>query len=189
MRRYSDFLALYKHLVAQYEGTIVPPPPPKDAMGTGLMKFKSGGEEITPFIERRGAALGRFIARVAAHPTLAGDEVLKLFLTTEGKLPKPKATGAGLLAKLTGYTESDEFFDSKVREMDVLESELKKMHAAAEGLVSRRKELATSTVAFAEAFGGLAEAEEMPSLTRAMHQLSDVEAKVAKLHSKQVRSD
>lgn len=189
MRRYSDFLTLYKHLVAAYPGIIIAPPPPKDAMGTGMMKFKSSGEEITPFIERRAAALDRYMSRISSHAVIQQDSVLSLFLTTEGKLPKPKSAAGGLMTKLASYTESEDWFDDKVREIDTLDAELKKMHAAAETLVTKRKDLATATVTFAEAFGGLAESEEVPELTKAMHQLSDVEAKVAKLHSKQERRD
>lgn len=46
-----------------------------------------------------------------------------------------------------------------------------------------------STTKFAETFAALADAEELKQLTQAMHQLADVEAKVAKLHVKQALRD
>lgn len=54
-------------------------------------------------------------------------------------------------------------------------------------MVKRRKELAAQSTFFAESFGALADAEELESLNKAMHQMADVEVKVARLHSKQVR--
>lgn len=55
-------------------------------------------------------------------------------------------------------------------------------------LVKRRKELSAHTTLFAESFGALADAEELESLQKAMHQMADVEVKVARLHSKQVQA-
>ena len=81
-------------------------------------------------------------------------------------------------------------------------------------IVKHRKELAAQTTLFAESFGGLADSEEVTvlhtgkrllaclpdllhsasrapfqveSLKAAMHQMADVEVRVARLHSKQVR--
>lgn len=88
-------------LVEKYAGVIVPPTPPKDAVGTGMMKFKGQGAEITPFIERRCAALDRcagyicassltclrrFVKRIAEHPVLRNDALFKTFLSTTEKV-------------------------------------------------------------------------------------------------------
>lgn len=188
--RFSDFFSLYKYLVESYPGVIVPPCPPKDALGTGMMKFKSSGEEITPFVERRAGGLERFMQRVAAHPVLRKDDLLKTFLTTENKMPKPKSsTLANIAAKLTSFVESDEWYADKAQEIDALEGQLKKLHTALETLVKRRKDLSGHTTLFAESFGALADAEEIESLQKAMHQMADVEVKVARLHSKQENRD
>ena len=56
-------------------------------------------------------------------------------------------------------------------------------------LVKRRKDLSGHTTLFAESFGALADAEEIESLQKAMHQMADVEVKVARLHSKQENRD
>eukprot|EP00052_Salpingoeca_macrocollata_P027594 m.262696 g.262696 ORF g.262696 m.262696 type:complete len:408 (+) comp22762_c17_seq3:821-2044(+) len=189
MRRYSDFYNLHGHLVEKYAGVIVPPVPPKDAIGTGVMKFKNAGSEVTPFIERRAAALGRFLARVAQHPVLRKDDMLRLFLESEDRLPKPKSSIMSVLGKLGGIGDADEWFDDKAREIDTLEAQLKKTHAALESLVTKRKELSVFTSTFAESLAALADAEEVQALTKAMHQLADVEAKVAALHFKQANRD
>ncbi|EDQ89891.1 uncharacterized protein MONBRDRAFT_18806 [Monosiga brevicollis MX1] len=188
--RYSDFHALYKYLVEKYPGLLVPPPPPKSAVGTGMMKFKSQGDEVTPFIEQRQFALERFMQRIAAHPILRSDDVFKTFLTTETKVAKPKASAiASLMSKLSTYTEADEWFADKTGELEALEGQLKKLHAMLEQLVAKRKELAHHTTFFAESFAELADAEEVESLKSAMHQMADVEARVARLHGKQERRD
>jgi len=159
-------------------------------LGTSIVKLKGTGEEITPFVERRGFALERFMRRVASHPMLRKDEQLKLFLTSEAKMPKPKSNTLALIAsKLAGYQESDEWYFAKTNEIDSLENQLKKLHTALENMVKRRKELAAQTTFFAESFGALADAEEMESLKKAMHQMADVEVKVARLHSKQEHRD
>ena len=56
-------------------------------------------------------------------------------------------------------------------------------------LVKRRKDVSGHTTLFAESFGALADAEEIESLQKAMHQMADVEVKVARLHSKQENRD
>eukprot|EP00043_Microstomoeca_roanoka_P015638 m.156744 g.156744 ORF g.156744 m.156744 type:complete len:494 (+) comp16299_c7_seq1:1588-3069(+) len=188
--RYSDFHTLFKLLVADHPGVIVPPPPPKDALNTGVVKFKSQTEELSPFVERRAAALQRFMQKVAAHPILRGDENLKLFLTTETKLTKPKTSAISNIAqKLASYVESEEWYVEKAAEVEALEKQLRQLHTALQGLVGKRKELAGLTTLFAESFGALADSEEMETLSSAMHQLADVEAKVAKLHSKHQKKE
>eukprot|EP00730_Choanoeca_flexa_P007273 TRINITY_DN12305_c0_g4_i4.p1 TRINITY_DN12305_c0_g4~~TRINITY_DN12305_c0_g4_i4.p1 ORF type:complete len:532 (+),score=193.17 TRINITY_DN12305_c0_g4_i4:120-1715(+) len=188
--RYSDFHALYKNMVDSMPGVLIPPPPPKDAMNTNVMKFKSSSDPLTPFIERRKAGLERFLQHCAAHPTIRKNETFKSFLQTETKVAKVKGAGlANMMAKLAGYNEGDEWFADKGGELDALEGQLKKLHTALETMVKRRKELAGHTTFFAESFAALADSEEIDSLKNAMHQMADVEAKVARLHSKQEHRD
>ncbi|EGD79915.1 hypothetical protein PTSG_10197 [Salpingoeca rosetta] len=184
--RYSDFHNLFKLLVADHPGVIVPPPPPKDALSTGIGKFKSSTEDISPFLERRARALQRFMRKVAEHPILRHDDNVKTFLTTETKLAKPKtSTLSNIAQKLASYVESEEWFADTTQEVDVIEAQLKQLHTALQSLVTRRKELSGLMTAFAERFSALADSEEMETLSGAMHQLADVEAKVANLHAKQ----
>jgi sorting nexin-1/2 len=103
------------------------------------------------------------------------------------KLPKPKSSLLEAVKdKIATFDEPDMWFLDKAREVDTLQAQLAKLHNVADTLVSQRRELASATTGFAESFAALAEAEEVAPLTKAMHQLADVEAKVAKLHKKQV---
>ena len=101
-------------------------------------------------------------------------------------MPAPKKDYAALLTPKFPAIEIDEWFDDKARELSILERQLRKLHTSIAALCDGRRELSLSTTKFAESFAALAEAEELKQLTSAMHRLADVEAKVAKLHSKQV---
>lgn len=190
--RYNDFFSLYKHLEDQHPGIIVPVPPPKDAIGTGLAKLKSGSENSS-FIERRTAALSRFMQRIAAHPVLYCDPVVRSFLETTDKIPKPASSSTSMFAsfsaKLGSFVETDEWFNEKANEIDTLESQLKKVHAVQEGLVNRRKDLSTSGMALVESLAALAGVEDQPTVSKALHALADVQARVAKLQLQQAVSE
>lgn len=110
-----------------------------------------------------------------------------MFFETDQKIPKPASQMFNLMAKsVTTYFETDEFFDDRWRQMEVLDSQLRRLHRAIDSLVGVRKGLSADTTTFAKTFAALADSEELKTLTQAMHQLADVEAKVAKLHMKQV---
>lgn len=188
-RRYNDFFTLYKHLEDEHPGVIVPLPPPKDAIGTGLSKFKSNSESSF-FIERRTQALSRFMQRIASHLVLHGDPVVRSFLESTDKIPKPSTSMfAGLSSKLGTFVETDEWFNEKVNEIDTLESQLKKVHGVQEGFVNRRKELLTAGLALVEALATLAGVEDQQTVSKALHALSDVQARVAKLQLEQAESE
>jgi len=189
-RRFTDFFNLQRMLSFNHPGVIVPPCPPKDAVANTFVKFKSAGTELTPFVETRQYGLQRFLRRLVAHPALVDDPLFHQFLETDDKMPAPKKDYAALLAPMKfPAIEIDEWFDDKSRELTILERQLKKLHTAIAALCDGRRELSLSTTKFAESFAALAEAEELKQLTAAMHRLADVEAKVAKLHSKQATRD
>lgn len=51
-------------------------------------------------------------------------------------MPKPKSNAlANIAAKLTTFIESDEWYADKTQEIDALEGQLKKLHAALESYV------------------------------------------------------
>lgn len=72
-RRYKDFLWLYNQLHANNPGTIVPPPPEKQAVG----RFEHD------FVEGRRSALERMLNKTAQHLTLQHDSDFKIFLESE----------------------------------------------------------------------------------------------------------
>lgn len=189
--RYNDFFALFKYLETQYPGAVIPPPPPKDAISTGLSKFKSGSEN-SAFIERRGHALSRFMARIALHPILFSDDVLKSFLESGEKIeakisvtPK-KDFGEGDDSE---ELKSKEWFDAKIKGLELLDGHLKRLNTLLDAVVDRRKELAACLHAFVDSLSATANTEEVPSLAKALHSLADSEARIAKLHSQEAQTE
>ncbi|XP_041977955.1 sorting nexin-8-like [Aricia agestis] len=81
-RRYNDFALLYDVLYAKYPYRAVCSLPPKRVV-------VGGGSPM--FLQRRRAALQRWLTIVARHPVLAHDADLRTFLCeTSPKLDKPK---------------------------------------------------------------------------------------------------
>lgn len=98
MRRFSDFLGLHEKLVEKYlrAGRIIPPAPEKNILSTTKIKISNQGEPGAPseFIERRRAALERFMVRTAAHPILSVDPDFREFLEADIELPRATNTSA-----------------------------------------------------------------------------------------------
>ncbi|KAK8396409.1 hypothetical protein O3P69_005454 [Scylla paramamosain] len=73
MRRFSDFLGLHRKLVEKHlhSGRVIPPAPEKSAIGTTKIKLgsdKNADSGSLDFIERRRAALERYMNRTSTHP-------------------------------------------------------------------------------------------------------------------------
>ncbi|KAK2163467.1 hypothetical protein LSH36_79g09043 [Paralvinella palmiformis] len=166
-RRFSDFLGLHEKLVEhhQHDGVFIPPPPSKSVLG--MTKIKMSKEEAVSidFVEKRRAALERFLNRTAKHPILRKDTYFIEFLTQDGDLPKATSTsalsGAGVMrlfnrvgdsfGKMTfKMDEADQWFEEKQQQVEMMESQLRKLHASIDALVQHRKELAQNTGAFAK---------------------------------------
>jgi sorting nexin-1/2 len=205
-RRFSDFLGLYYRLAEKYMclGRIVPPAPEKSLTGMTKVKFSKSEESQAFFIERRRANLERFLNRLASHPVLKKEEDFRNFLENPGELPKAKETaamsGAGFMrlvknvgmsiSKISGKkTDIDSWFDDRLREYDVLETHLKKLHSSIDGMLSARKELCGCTNSFVKSLGVLANVEENSSVSRALTRLSEVQEKVESLHMEQSNRD
>nr|CBH09255.1 HM00018 [Heliconius melpomene] len=81
-RRYNEFVQLYDVLYAKYPYRAVCSLPPKRVV-------VGGGSSL--FLQRRRAALQRWLTLVARHPVLAHDADLRTFLCeTSPRLEKPK---------------------------------------------------------------------------------------------------
>ncbi|XP_043214742.1 sorting nexin-2-like [Amphibalanus amphitrite] len=222
MRRFSDFLGLHDKLVEKHirSGRIVPPAPEKSVIGTTKIKIgggsggggghasHGGGPETgggqSEFIERRRAALERYLNRTAAHPTLRADPDFREFLELDEELPRATQTSAlssaGVLRLFNrvGETvskiafkmdESDVWFEERVQQMESLDGQLRKLHGSVESLVLYRRELATSTAQLARAAAMLSNVEEHTALSRALSQLAELQERVERLHSQQADND
>jgi len=205
-RRFSDFLGLHDKLLATYQplGKIVPPPPEKSVMGTTKVKMAKEETGSQDFVEKRRAALERFVNRVARHPELRCDTSFIEFLEMTGDLPKATSTsalsGAGLVRLFSKVGESinrmtftiaepDQWFEDKQEEIETYDQQLKELHGSLELLVLNRKELAVSTGQFAKSVANLGSVEEHMTLSRSLSSLADIEVKVEQLHSDQCDSD
>ncbi|XP_043933396.1 sorting nexin-1-like [Protopterus annectens] len=203
-RRFSDFLGLYEKLMEKHAsaGLIIPPPPEKSILG--MTKVKVGKDDSSAeFLERRRAALERYLNRVASHPTLLQDPDVREFLEKE-ELPRAVSTqtlsGAGFLKMINRATEavnkmtikmneSDIWFEEKLQEVECEEQQLRKLHAAVDALVSHRRELSTNTALFAKSVAMLGSAEDNTALSRALSQLADLEEKIEQLNQEQANND
>ncbi|EPQ04515.1 Sorting nexin-1 [Myotis brandtii] len=204
-RRFSDFLGLYEKLSEKHSqnGFIVPPPPEKSLIGMTKVKVGKEDSSSAEFLEKRRAALERYLQRIVNHPTMLQDPDVREFLEKE-ELPRAVGTqtlsGAGLLKMFNKATdavskmtikmnESDIWFEEKLQEVECEEQRLRKLHAVVETLVNHRKELALNTAQFAKSLAMLGSSEDNTALSRALSQLAEVEEKVEQLHQEQANSD
>ncbi|KAM3626251.1 uncharacterized protein V6R79_025608 [Siganus canaliculatus] len=204
-RRYSDFLGLYEKLSVKQSllGFIIPPPPEKSVVGMTKVKVGMDDPSSVEFVERRRAALERYLQRVVAHPSLLQDPDVREFLERED-LPRAVSTqtlsGAGFLKMINKASdavnkmtikmnESDTWFEDKFQEMESEEQQLRKLHVVVDSLVNHRKELCGNTAVFAKCMAMLGNSEDNTALSRALSQLAEVEDKMEQLHQEQAASD
>ncbi|KAM8877499.1 sorting nexin-1-like isoform 1-T1 [Synchiropus picturatus] len=204
-RRFSDFLGLYEKLSVKQSlhGCIIPLPPEKSVVGMTKVKVGMDDPSSVEFVERRRAALERYLQRVVSHPVLLQDPDVRDFLERE-ELPRAVNTqalsGAGFLKMITKASdavnkmtikmnESDTWFEDKYQEVENEEQQLRKLHAVVDSLVNHRKELCGNTAIFAKSMAMLGNSEDNTALSRALSQLAEVEDKMEQLHQEQAASD
>ncbi|XP_074862585.1 sorting nexin-1 [Carettochelys insculpta] len=204
-RRFSDFLGLYEKLSEKHtqNGFIVPPPPEKSLIGMTKVKVGKEDSSSAEFLEKRRAALERYLQRLVSHPTMLQDPDVREFLEKE-ELPRAVSTqalsGAGILKMFNKATdavskmtikmnESDIWFEEKLQEVEYEEQRLRRLHAAVETLVSHRKELVVNTAQLAKSLAMLGSSEDNTALSRALSQLAEVEEKIEQLHQEQANHD
>uniref|UniRef100_A0A8D0JK97 Sorting nexin-1 n=1 Tax=Sus scrofa TaxID=9823 RepID=A0A8D0JK97_PIG len=169
-RRFSDFLGLYEKLSEKHSqnGFIVPPPPEKSLIGMTKVKVGKEDSSSAEFLEKRRAALERYLQRIVNHPTMVQDPDVREFLEKE---------------------EVSIWFEEKLQEVECEEQRLRKLHAVVETLVNHRKELALNTAQFAKSLAMLGSSEDNTALSRALSQLAEVEEKIEQLHQEQANND
>ncbi|KAM9672614.1 LOW QUALITY PROTEIN: sorting nexin-2-like [Trichechus inunguis] len=203
-RRFSNFLGLHSKLAGKYLhiGYIVPPAPEKSIVGMTKVKVGKEDSSSTEFVEKRRAALERYLQTVK-HPTLLQDPDLRQFLESS-ELPRAVYTqalsGAGILRmvnkaadavnKMTiKMNELDAWFEEKQQQFENVDQQLRKPHASVEALVYHRKELSANTAAFAKSAAMLGNSEDHTALSRALSQLAEVEEKMDQLRQEQAFAD
>lgn len=207
-RRFSDFLGLRDKLAEKYlqNGRIIPPCPDKSVIGMTKVKMSKEDEASSQseFVEKRRAALERYLNRTASHPNLRVDPDFREFLELDAELPKANQTAAlsgknvmKLISKVgdrvsqytTKMEETDQWFEEKTVMIDNLDLQLRKLLIATESLVDYRKGLSGHTYSLSKSLGMLGSAEDNSKLSAAIAQLADVEEKVEKVHEQQAKDD
>ncbi|KFO89740.1 Sorting nexin-1, partial [Buceros rhinoceros silvestris] len=123
-RRFSDFLGLYEKLSEKHaqNGFIVPPPPEKSLIGMTKVKVGKEDSSSAEFLEKRRAALERYLRRVVSHPTMLQDPDVREFLEKE-ELPRAVGTqtlsGAGILKMFNKATDAVSKMTIKMNESDI----------------------------------------------------------------------
>lgn len=87
---------------------------------------------------------------------------------------------------MTGFKQ---WFEEKQHQIDILDQQLRKLHASVEGLIHFRKELTTSTGTFAKSAAMLGNCEEHTALSCALSQLAETHEKIEHLHTDQANND
>ncbi|KID75493.1 Vacuolar protein sorting-associated protein vps5 [Metarhizium brunneum] len=194
-RRYRDFLWLYNTLHTNNPGSIVPPPPEKQAVG----RFDSN------FVEARRAALEKMLNKTAAHPTLQHDADLKLFLESEAfnvdikhrehKEPIP-AESKGVFGSLgisvgrgDKFVEQDDWFHDRKVYLDALENQLKGLLKAMEIMVGQRKMMAEAAGDFSASLHALSTVELSPTLSGPLDALSELQLTIRDVYDRQAQQD
>jgi len=209
-RRFSDFLGLRHKLVTKYihQGRIIPPAPEKSVLGMARVKMAKDEEEDAEhaeFVEKRRAALERFLSRTADHPQLRSDPDFKEFLELDAVLPIANQTSTlsgqnvlRMINKVTVYVtaaytarmeETDVWFEEKTALIEKLDSQLQKLQYITEAMTQNRKRLAQHTLAFSKSLIMLADVENNQEITEALGKLSEVENEVGKFEELQAKSD
>ncbi|CAI2184719.1 16472_t:CDS:10, partial [Funneliformis geosporum] len=195
LRRYRDFLWLYNQLTFGNPGVIVPPVPGKHAIG----RFQD------EFVENRRQALEKCLNKITSHPILYRDPDLKLFLESDtftiDVKRKNQDESKGVLKSLgeavsnattfNKFTETDEWFEGRRNQLDILESQLKTLLKSVEAMVKQRKDLGSATVEFGDSLLSLADAELNinKSLANNLTILGTIQQKIRELHEKQAHQD
>jgi len=207
-RRFSDFLGLRDKLCEKYlqNGRIIPPCPDKSVIGMTKVKMSKEDEASnqSEFVEKRRAALERYLNRTASHPNLRVDPDFREFLELDAELPKANQTAAlsgknmmRAISKLgdkvnayaTKMEETDQWFEDKTFVIDNLDQQLRKLLTATEAMVDYRKSLSGQTYQLSKSLRLLGSAEDNSKLAAALQQLADVEEKVEKVHEQQAKDD
>lgn len=207
-RRFSDFLGLHDKLNEKYlqNGRIIPPAPDKSVFAMTKVKMSKEDETASQsdFVEKRRAALERYLNRTGAHPSLKVDPDFREFLELDAELPKANQTstlsGKNVMKlinrvgdRVTSYTtkmeETDTWFEEKIQMIENLDIQLKKLLIATESLVDYRRGLSQHTSGLSKSLVILSGCEDNSKLAAALAQLADLEEKVESVHEEQAKAD
>uniref|UniRef100_H0XFF9 Sorting nexin-2 n=1 Tax=Otolemur garnettii TaxID=30611 RepID=H0XFF9_OTOGA len=197
-RRFSDFLGLHSKLASKYlhVGYIVPPAPEKSIVGMTKVKVGKEDSSSTEFVEKRRAALERYLQRTVKHPTLLQDPDLRQFLESSEHHVERKLNGSTfcLVSLLRVRNKLDltiEMYESEetTTSFSFLLNIFRNANILLTAVIQQRKKLSANTAAFAKSAAMLGNSEDHTALSRALSQLAEVEEKIDQLHQEQAFAD
>ncbi|XP_065195180.1 sorting nexin-2-like [Sycon ciliatum] len=219
-RKYSEFQSLQSRLVNTYlkKGCLLPQLPESNTIVStvGSAVGMTRSRAIQPqaqsstscaamdLVERRRAALQRYLNRVASHPLLRLDSDFHEFLQANHEIEKPVGVSVmstegvtklfkgvtNAIAKITArMSESDDWFDDKHKQYDALSKNLKSLHTALEGLAADRKDLANTSSALSRGVDILSGCETNVEFSEALAQFATVHENIQQIRLKQVDTD
>ena len=204
-RSFSDFIALHDKLVSKHRpsGFLIPPVPEKNALVTFARMSASEDDDCTScdHVEKKRAALERFLNRIARHPVLSSDEDFIVFLENDGMLSSFRSSlffPARLMKLVNGVLnnaslsttkyvlkEKDSWFTRTRDLVEKLENHLSALHGAYGTHVSTHRDVATDVNELAGSLTIAGGAEEDESFVRVMSFIADALTKIGSLHHAQ----
>ena len=200
-RRYGDFMSLRDNLIEKHKpaGFLIPPPPEKNVVAMTLVKMTPDEDTVShDFIEKRRAALERYLNRLARHSVLSKDQMFLKFLEQDG-LPKsstPSTLGAGtgiikLVSKAFSSTnlelshERDAWFEKITCRIDHLENLLSSLHKSYESHITNHKSVAVAMTELAASLTSLGSFEENKEFGSGLRQFAQCLVMLGSLHQEQ----
>lgn len=155
-RRFNDFIMLYEKLHSKYAhvGRIIPPPPEKNFGGMlSVMITNEADVSRMEFIEKRRAALERFLNRLSSHKIIKDDIFFKLFLESKTSYKKTVGSlernnnlrasihGLGLDLSYSNSEEDDIWFQRKCSHLESYQEMLEVFSEALHQFIFKKKEI------------------------------------------------
>ncbi|KAF9163392.1 intercellular trafficking and secretion [Actinomortierella ambigua] len=186
-RRFQDFVWLHTTLGKEKAACILPSLPDKHRMG-----YVRGDRFGPEFIEKRRAALERFLRKIAAHPVLQKTECVRVFLDSHDwnsdvaqqnkKRPDESrldTIGDVLLNAFAKIKKPEQQFVNMREEVEKLEENLQSLERLEQRILKRQEELEQDYREFGGAVAGLGNLET--GITEPLHRFAHTVAGYAKV--------
>ena len=184
-RRLGDFMTLRDNLAEKHKraGFLVPLPPERNLVGMTIAKMTANEDIAQEYIEKRRAALERFINRVAKHDVLGKDDLFMVFLKQE-IMPKQSGifgTANGLMKFVTKpfsnshielAREPDDFYEKLAGRIQDLEQNLSALRESYESHMDNHKDVAANMAELALSLNKIGRFEESKEYSRSLQRFA-----------------
>ncbi|XP_067139427.1 sorting nexin-2-like [Centruroides vittatus] len=201
-RRFGDFIGLYEKLRERYEseGRIIPPPPEKK---TPVSERISRMRKTDKVSEWKTSALQRYLNRLARHPILKYDPILREFLELKSVIPRSyrrspfsartirchfKKLGESM-GRIYAMDDDEPWFKTKYQHLDTLEDNLKKWLNSIATVICQRQALSSGLGEIARATALVAGCEENNIFSRLLYKVAEAQKETEELQLQEAESD